>query len=230
MSYKVRTPTGVVEASRVTEVLRSVLAAPALERWKLERVASFAARQAFDGAFDGPGDCVDSWRRTSRGAMERGSRLHAWIAATVEGAEPPALSMSDKPLDVSFMGWLADHLDWRVLGTEVTVTTRTNPTIAGTLDALFADEDDVVLCDWKTCKRLPKAPYFDHEVQVGAYASLPHRLSAAGVIGPRVPTVTRACVVYIAPEGSRPLDVTLERARRAWAAVRMLYEMKEPSR
>ena len=225
MTYKIQTPTGVVQAARVTEVIRSVLAAPQLERWKLEQVASHAAQQVFDGAYDGPGDCVDSWERTSRGAAERGSRIHAWIAAVVNDAEPPSISMSDKPLADAFTDWLVDH-PWRVLGTEVTVTTRDNPVVAGTLDALFAEGDDVILCDWKTCKKLPKKPYLDHIAQIGAYSSLRHRLSAAGTVGPRVPTVNSAAVVYLAPEGARTLYVDLFTAHLVWGAITTLYGVR----
>ena len=225
MTYKIQTPRGVIKAARVTSVIRSVLTSPNLERWRLEQVAAHAARQAFDGAYDGPGEAVDAWERTSRAAMHRGSRIHDWIDAVLQGATLPSLSMSDKDTADSFTDWLVDHDSLRLLGTEVTVTTRSDPTIAGTLDAMFADGDDVILFDWKTAKRLPKAPYREHVVQLGAYSLLPHRLSATGVIGPRVPAVTRAAVVYLAPEGSRTLDVDLFKARGAWCAVRTLYAM-----
>ncbi len=225
MTYKVRTPAGIVAAERVTQVIRSVLAAPALERWKLEQVATHASALTAEGTWRSPAHCISSWERMSQSAANRGSRVHAWITAALCGADLPSVSMSDKPLCDAFLGWLVDH-PWQTLGTEVTVTTRDRPLVAGTMDGLFADADDVILCDWKTTKTAPDLPYLDHEAQIGAYASLPHRLGATGTIGPRVPKVTRAVVVYLTPEGARPLDVNLWRATAAWTAILTLHQLR----
>lgn len=230
MTYKIKVAGRLTPAARVTEVIRQTLAAPALNQWMLEQVAQYA-QHATNGQRMAatPKELVAAWRGSSRGAAERGSRIHAYAAACLTGGVPATPTPSERGYALAFTNWLADHQGYEPVAVEQTVTTgKTIHPVAGTFDALFTDGDDLVLCDWKTCEETPPAqPYLNQVTQVGAYADMRLRLLPDGSTTGIVPRPTRAFVVYLTPRGYVEREVDLEQAETAWLFVLHLWTMRK---
>lgn len=215
---------------RVTEIIRQTLAAPALEHWKLCEVAAYA-RYEHDAERHGSTgkEIVAAWNRNSRAAADRGTKIHRWIEATITGGQVPGLTLTERPYGRGFAAWMpTSGLNFRASTVELSVTT-VRAEVAGTLDFQGWTEDDrPVLCDWKTCSKIPSAPYLEHIVQLGAYASLRYLVHDFGS-GRRLPDPEEGFVVYVSPGRTKALRVTLPQAVAAWEHVRFLHLLRSKS-
>ena len=87
-------------------------------------------------------------------AANIGTTVHDSIDAYLKGDEE-AIDVPDPlvPAMRAFMQWQTDHSRWRYLESETAVLFQGQTSYAGTIDALFEDENGkLVLIDWKTSK------------------------------------------------------------------------------
>ena len=214
-----RLPTGEsVVADRVTSVIKAVLARPALVWWELTGCVEHALTAGFSPDAS-PSEVIGDWRKRSRSAADRGTRVHKAIAGDLSGSalvvDDPYTRSALRAVHATFP---RPRPDLRVEQRLATAGGR----IAGTADVITADGRVI---DWKTCTTLPDAPWLDHEAQVGAYLSLPYLVDEDGTITVERNPAMRPVLVYISPAGFRPFDVEPARAWNLWAAVRTVYEI-----
>lgn len=227
MTYKLTLPTGAThEVPRVTEVIRAGMPKPALHLWELRGVSDYSVRHP-----DLDADlAIAGWRKSVRHAAKRGTAVHKWIAAILNGDRPPALLASQSGYKKAFTDWMVDNLcpatggRWSPRGQDHVEQTLTDTqvTVAGTADFICNGR----LYDWKTSeKRSDKGVWPDHIAQLGAYTSMT-RLVNDGQIGlpAIVPLVHTASIVRLYADGT--YDTTtfagddLRDAINLWHAVR----------
>lgn len=221
--YRLRRPTGtMVVADRVTSVISSVLARPALVWWELTGCVEHALREG-PSPYVSPSEVIADWRKRSRSAADRGTRVHKAIA----GHLTDTAMVVDDPWTRSALRAVNEVLPRPRphLLVEQRISTGAGQ-IAGTADVLT---DDGRVIDWKTCSTLPTSPWLDHEVQVGAYLSLDYLVDDDGTITAERNPAMRPVLVYIAPEGFRSFDIHPLRAWNLWAAVRTIHEIHKSS-
>lgn len=211
--YKITKPTGEsVVARRVTEVIRSAMAKPALQEWELRQVATWCLASTYPAGTD-PRTAIAEWRTFSRTAANRGTKVHKWICAQLTGAPTTALDKTLMPYADAWCKWLAAHAPGAPDLCETTLVER-GFEVAGTADAVFGN----LLVDFKASERGSEKPWPDHVAQLGAYASMP--LTAD--LDP-APVVDRVQIVSLhADRTYRVHEVSINRALRLWRACRTI--------
>lgn len=203
------------QVPRVTHVIRSVLVAPALQAWRERRIAELACEGGRTP------ERVLAEIRSDRTAMERGSQVHRWIAAALDGKAPTEVPT---PYALAWATWYREHRTGEVLTVEQPVTT-TQRRAAGTLDATFATPDGIVIIDWKTTEHPPDRPWLSHVAQLGAYASMPFTWTDEGRFMFRFMAPNSGAVVYLTPTGYRHHEIDLDEAVQLWEHVLGVYEI-----
>lgn len=217
--YDVTLPDGTVKvAQRVTHVIRHGIPSPGLEEWKLRELAEWIGNNLEFGEPITSRQLVAMWRTSSRGAADRGTRIHRWIAATLTESDVPVLNRSEQPYADAFCKWMADDMPY---GCEVAVEqprTTAAGIVAGTADAIFTRELTVALFDWKTCQtHRSDHPFPEAVAQIGAYTILGHQLEVERTH----PMPTFGAVVYLAADGTfRTHVITLLEAVELWESAR----------
>ena len=222
MPYTLTTPDGqTVTYARVTEVIRKVLARPALHEWEIKGAVEYACRVGGD-----PVTVLRDFRRQNRTAADRGTRIHAYAAAVLTGTTPPALLSSDKGYAWAFTNWLADNHE-RVAMTHVEQTLcRPWGKVAGTADALGERLGVRTVFDWKTVDELTDDPSIDQVAQIGAYASMTCLVADGKIIPAETLFIGTALVVQLAGDGTyREHEVEILTAVDLWDAILDVYRV-----
>ena len=175
----------------VTNVL-GILAKPALPRWAAKEVAEKAwqLRRSLDAM--GEEDAISvlkqsPWRKSGR-AAERGTTIHAYLEARINGLEPEIVDGEAKRYQAGAEAWL-EQWNPEPIATELTVFA---PDYAGTGDLWCTVAGEPRLVDFKTSK----AVYPEAAVQLGALAAA--TLDAGGKA---TPVVANGWVVRIGEDG-----------------------------
>ncbi|HEY7822008.1 MAG TPA: hypothetical protein VIG24_04205 [Acidimicrobiia bacterium] len=148
-----RTPDGELVPS-VTNVI-GILDKPALPRWSAKMVAERAALMKQSLAHMDDADIVDTlkavpWQRSTR-AADRGTDIHAYLEARLNGVTPEQLSPDALPYKGAADDWFDRAGPDEVIGTEVTLFT---PAYAGTTDLIMRRDGKMVIADFKTSKAI----------------------------------------------------------------------------
>ena len=218
------------EVPRVTEIIRAGLPSPALRAWELRGVVDWAMDHYGIVRARGPEAAISGFHRDSRGAAERGSAVHRWIAVILRGEPPPALAMSQRGYTRAFTSWMVDHVDESPGHLVEQRLCDDKISVAGTADYVR----DGVLYDWKTVGERPSAepPLWPNQIaQLGAYAAMKYLVDDDGLVrvlgDPHVrlaPRITRAAIVRLYPDGSyHQIDLGTEALMDAitlWYAVK----------
>lgn len=206
----------------VTQIIDLAFPRPELRKWQVRQAARLAREHP-----ETPIDHLFTSRPTE--AMNRGTAVHkaieVFLASGTNGDDVQLLA--DEQTTLMYMQWL----NW--WGTTVLTPVAAEVQMlglgyAGTCDLLAIDggeAEPLVICDWKTTGTLPSEPWFDHAVQLAAYADC-QILDAEGnwVFGP---PVQYGKVVYLSPDGYAAYDIAGDqwlRACRAWNACIALAE------
>jgi len=175
----------------VTNVI-GILNKPALPRWAAKEVAEKAwqLRRSLDGM--GEEDAISvlkqsPWRKSGR-AADRGTTIHAYLEARLNGLEPEIVDGEAQRYQAGADAWLSE---WNPtpIATELTVFA---PDYAGTGDLWCTVDGEPRLVDFKTSK----AVYPEAALQLGALAAA---TMAAG--GEPAPAVASGWVVRIGEDG-----------------------------
>ncbi|HEY7825003.1 MAG TPA: hypothetical protein VIG24_19340 [Acidimicrobiia bacterium] len=150
----------------VTNVI-GILDKPALPRWSAKMVAETAYRMRHSLAEMEEGEAVDMlksspWSRSKR-AADRGTDIHGYLEARLNGVEPDRLSSDAVPYQAAADAWLAERGPEEVVGTEVTLF---HPNYAGTTDVIMRREGQLIIADFKTSKAI----YSEAALQLSALA------------------------------------------------------------
>ena len=125
-----QTPDGELVPS-VTNVI-SILDKPALPRWSAQMVAETAYRMRHSLSGMERNEAVDllkgsPWSKSKR-AADRGTDIHEWLEARLNGWELPELSDDAKPYQQAAEDWYMAH-DLEVIGNRVAVMPSTTSNI-----------------------------------------------------------------------------------------------------
>lgn len=99
-------------------------------------------------------DILAKWDAMGKESRDAGIRLHRDIECFFEHGRLP--EDPDRPEWKQFETFVKDHPDWHIMGCEMRVH---NEKVAGTIDAVFATPEGVVLVDWKRCKAINYSGY-----------------------------------------------------------------------
>lgn len=211
--YKITKPTGQsLIARRVTEVIRSAMAKPALAEWELRQVATWCLTSNYPAGTT-PRDAIAEYRAFSRTAANRGTKVHKWICAQLTGSPTMALDKTLMPYADAWCKWLADRSPGAPDLCETTLVEQAFE-VAGTADAIFGN----LLVDFKTSERPSTSPWRDHVAQLGAYACMPLTADLEPA-----PVIDRVQIVSLhADRTYRVHEVSINRAVRLWRACRTI--------
>lgn len=138
----------------VTNVI-GILDKPALPRWAAKLVAERAAslKRSLAGMEDS--EVIDTlkgapWSKSKR-AADRGTDIHAYLEARLNGWEPEELSSDALPFKAAADDWFEQWGPEEVIGTEMTLF---HPLYAGTTDVVFRRDGKMVIADFKTSKAI----------------------------------------------------------------------------
>ena len=134
----------------VTNVI-GVLDKPALPRWSAKMVAETAYRMRHSLADMEESEAVDMlkgspWSKSQR-AADRGTDIHAYLEARLNGEQPEELSDDAEQYRSAADGWLEQDLE--VVATEQTMF---QPLYAGTCDLVARIDGKLTVLDFKTGK------------------------------------------------------------------------------
>jgi len=139
----------------VTNVI-GILDKPALSRWAASEVAKRAAALKHSLGNMTDNDVVDTlkgapWSRSKR-ASDRGTDIHAYLEARLNGLEPEALSDDAEPFRAAADDWFEQvGASLEDVQTEVTLF---NPWYAGTTDLIATLDGKRIIADFKTSKAI----------------------------------------------------------------------------
>ena len=147
----------------ITNVI-GILDKPALPRWAAKMVAETAYRMRGSLSQMEESEAVDllkssPWNK-SRRASERGTDIHAYLEALINGLEPEELSDDAAPYKDAADKWL-DYYGPEPVATELTVF---HPLYAGTGDLWCRFDGRMAIVDFKTSK----AVYDEAALQLAA--------------------------------------------------------------
>jgi hypothetical protein len=147
-----QSPDGVLVPS-VTNVI-GILDKPALPRWSAKMVAETAYRMRHSLAEMSESEAVDMlkgspWSKSKR-AADRGTDIHGYLEARLNGWEAPELSSDAVPYKAAADAWLVAH-DIEVVATEQTMF---HPLYAGTCDLVATIDGTLTIADFKTSKAI----------------------------------------------------------------------------
>ena len=150
----------------VTNII-SILDKPALPRWAAKLVAERAATLKRSLADMTDNEVIDTlkgapWSKSKR-AADRGTDIHAYLEARLNGWEPEELSDDALPFKAAADDWYANREPDEVIGTEMTLF---HPMYAGTTDVVFRRDGRLTIADFKTSKAI----YDEAALQVSALA------------------------------------------------------------
>lgn len=97
---------------------------------------------------------ISKWNAAGRESRDAGLQLHRDIECFFEHGRLP--EDVDRPEWKQFQEFVKDHPEWHIMGCELRVH---NHKVAGTIDAVFATPEGVVLVDWKRCKAINYSGY-----------------------------------------------------------------------
>jgi len=198
MGYRLTMPDGEVrDVPRVTEVIRSAMARPALHEWELRSLAEWCLGWEAK-KYDTGAQILAAFRRDHARHANRGTAVHKWIAAVLTGGPQPVLMKSQAGYKTAFTNFMVDHLSDLSGALVETTLTDDRVSVAGTADLVCAGH----LYDWKTVEKKNGRGgiWPDQLAQLGAYASM-DRVVEHGRIGRRVPAVKAASVVRLYADG-----------------------------
>jgi hypothetical protein len=146
----------------VTNVI-GILDKPALPRWSAKMVAETAYRMRHSLPGMEQNEAVDMlkgspWSRSKR-AAERGTDIHAYLEARLNGWEPEELSADAEPYKAAADDWLGKDVE--PVATELTMF---HPLYAGTCDLVARIDGRLTIADFKTSK----AVYDEAALQLAA--------------------------------------------------------------
>jgi hypothetical protein len=151
----------------VTNII-GILDKPALSRWAAKMVAERAMHMKHSLANMSDNEVVDvlkgaPWSKSSR-AADRGTDIHAYLEARLNGLEPEELSDDAEPYKAAADDWF-DYIGASLedVRTEVTLF---HPMYAGTTDLIARQDGRWVILDFKTSK----AVYDEAALQLSALA------------------------------------------------------------
>jgi hypothetical protein len=139
----------------VTNVI-GILDKPALPRWSAKMVAEMAYRMRHALPEMTESEAVDMlkgspWSKSKR-AADRGTDIHGYLEALLNGWEPDVLSPDARPYKDAADGWLETVNDGiEVVGTEQTMF---HPLYAGTCDLVARRDGTLTILDFKTSKAI----------------------------------------------------------------------------
>lgn len=224
MSYKIRTPRGMVTAQRVTEVIRRGLPSPELEAWKIREAVRYAlAHPTLGSEDDDVAATVAAWEDDSRRSARRGTSVHKLVAAHLCGTEPEVPDEHAGYFD-AFLKWRVTHVLPEDRLVEQTLLSR-DMKVAGTADLIAGSH----VYDWKTSERASTLPPFaSHIAQLGAYSTM-HWLVTDNELGEDpMPKITRAAIVRLHADGTYHEHAiegnALAAAQRLWSHVRAVAD------
>jgi len=163
-----RHPVTDVLVPSVTNVI-GILDKPALPRWAARETAKAAWSMRTSLEDLGQEEAIDvlkgaPWRRSGR-AADRGTSIHAWLEAVLNGQPEPTLEGEALEFVDAARAWLER---WQPvpIATEISMFAAT---YAGTADALVSIDGEVWLIDFKTSSGL----YPEVALQLSALADCP---------------------------------------------------------
>ena len=139
----------------VTNVI-GILDKPALPRWSAKLVAERAMQMKHSLGNMEDGDIVDMlksapWSRSQR-AADRGTDIHAYLEARLNGLAPEELSDDAEPYRAAADDWF-DYIGASLEDVQTEVT-MFHPAYAGTTDVIAKQDDGWVILDFKTSKAI----------------------------------------------------------------------------
>jgi hypothetical protein len=149
-----RTPEDTLVPS-VTNVI-GILDKPAISRWAAKMVAERAMHMKHSLSGMSDNEVVDvlkgaPWAKSSR-AADRGTDIHAYLEARLNGLEPEELSADAEPYRAAADDWFdAVGASFEDVQTEITLF---HPGYAGTTDLIARRDDNWVILDFKTSKAI----------------------------------------------------------------------------
>ena len=177
----------------VTNIL-NIINKPALPRWAAKIVAEQAATMRHSLANIDPAEIVDMlkgapWRSSTRSA-DRGTSVHGWIEAALNGHDTPQLYGEAAAYQTAAQRWHTDH--GQHLDAIYTEQTLFHERYAGTADLIANIDGQRTVIDFKTSKAI----YDETALQLAALAAC-----NINPIGQREPQATAAVVVRFGPDG-----------------------------
>jgi hypothetical protein len=148
----------------VTNVI-GILDKPALPRWSAKMVAETAYRMRHALPEMDESEAVDMlkgspWSKSKR-AADRGTDIHGYLEARLNGWPVEELSSDALPYKAAADGWLDANPDLQVVATELTAF---HPNYAGTMDLVCRINGRLTIADFKTSK----AVYDEAALQLAA--------------------------------------------------------------
>lgn len=205
----------------VTNVIRT-MAAPALEKWKRERVAEAAVMTQDWRVMDAETAqemILSAANGNARSAAARGTDIHALIERGETGTPEQQPYLDAAAAVVAQVGEL-----WKA---EVTLV-NTVEGYAGTADALhWADGDYLLVLDWKTVGEGKSVGWDSHILQLAALSRCDSWVDDEGALHP-MPGCSEIAVAGLRPDGTHDLKWTnnLQRIDHAYQAFLGLHEAK----
>lgn len=163
-------PDDVHRLVRVTSITDEIAKQKFLTQWAAKEVATYAAENILQWEKLPTKDAIDLLKRAPyrnmRGKGDRGTAVHAAIAAWVEAdpENPPEVDPDLLPYVAGAIQFLDDHAE-SIVHTEATCFNLTYQ-YAGTFDAIYRNEGGLILADWKTSKHA----YPEYALQLCGYA------------------------------------------------------------
>ena len=151
----------------VTNII-GILDKPALPRWSAKLVAERAMQMKHSLGNMEDGDIVDMlksapWSRSQR-AADRGTDIHAYLEARLNGLAPEPLSEDAEPYRAAADDWF-EYVGASLEDVQTEVT-MFHAGYAGTTDVIAKDEEGWVILDFKTSKAI----YDEAALQLSALA------------------------------------------------------------
>jgi hypothetical protein len=152
----------------VTNVIGTMSKGDALTRWSAKMVAEAAWNMRYSLEAMGQEEAItvlkqSPWRKSTR-AADRGTDIHAYLEARLNGLAPEPLSDDAEPYKAAADDWFEyAGASLEEVQTEVTMF---HAGYAGTTDVIAKDEDGWVILDFKTSKAI----YDEAALQLSALA------------------------------------------------------------
>ena len=204
----------------ITNVI-GIMDKPALPRWSALEVAKKAWELRLSLPEMEETDAIAimkgaPWRKSDR-AADRGTDIHGYLEARLNGWAVDDLSPDAEPYKPAADAWLASQ-DWEVVATELTVF---HPTYAGTGDLWCRVGGKMTILDFKTSKAIYPEAALQLSALWGAYRT------ADGKSAPHVGEDTDLIVVRIGEDGFEEKKVADPNLSfQAFLALRNAWEWK----
>jgi hypothetical protein len=139
----------------VTNVIGTLSKGDVLSRWSAKMVAetAYRMRNALPEMEEHEAVTMlkqSPWARSKR-AADRGTDIHGYLEARLNGWPVEELSPDALPYKAAADGWLDANPDLQVVATELTAF---HPTYAGTMDLVCRIDGRLVIADFKTSKAI----------------------------------------------------------------------------